>query len=738
MTKYRLIVCLTFLALSLGVKAQTAELQKMSPMVRAKYLQSRSQLSRPQQLQHNKVKHPLYLFVKTTDDTSDLYAENGCDVLATFADIQIVSIPQTNLYNIAHDKRVTRLEMGHQNHLTNAASSEILNAIQVHEGLNLPQAYTGKGVIVGVQDVGFDLTNPNFYSRDMTEYRIKALWDMLSADTLGSTLPVGNDYRDEPSLLAYAHSRDGLSECHGSHTLGSAAGSGYNSAYAGIAYDSDICLVSNIIDSNVDYLPEDFDEDAYSTPLSALGFKYIFDYADTVGKPCVISFSEGSFQSFTDDDLLYYDVLSQMVTKGHLIVASAGNNSTEETYFRKPRGRERAGTFAYKYGTQLYFMAQGTDDFTTRLTIYASEKTTLDIETAVLRQDIDSIFSTILTIDGTDYEFLYVAYPSCYDENNIVIECLITGPDRIGYTDVAPISIETRGEEADVEVFSLIGLFTSNNSLDPELCDSEASHNIVSPGSAPSVICVGATAYSTGYVNIFGDTKTYDYGTAGVVSTFSSIGPTLDGRMKPDVMAPGTNIISSTNSYYFAANPEASQWSDLIASYDFDGRTYYWKADTGTSMSTPLVAGAIALWLEANPNLSYDEVMEIFAATCSHPDTSLSYPNNIYGYGQIDIYRGLLSVLQLDGIKDISPSQAKNVHISAVGGHSLVVTFDSPLSRKAEIKIFSLSGQLIKTTSLPAAATSVTIPLQQSASRVVVVQVNGDSPLTTGSTLLRI
>jgi subtilisin family serine protease len=85
---------------------------------------------------------------------------------------------------------------------------------------------TGKGVVMGIQDIGFDLTHPNFYDSTATKYRIKRLWDQLSVDTFGSRFYVGKDYTSKRVLLRYAHSRDGESQTHGTHTLGIAAGSG--------------------------------------------------------------------------------------------------------------------------------------------------------------------------------------------------------------------------------------------------------------------------------------------------------------------------------------------------------------------------------------------------------------------------------------------------------------------------------------------------------------------------------
>ena len=58
-------------------------------------------------------------------------------------------------------------------------------------------------------------------------------------------------------------------------------------------------------------------------------------------------------------------------------------------------------------------------------------------------------------------------------------------------------------------------------------------------------------------------------------------------------------------------------------------------------MSCPIVAGIIAQWLEAIPDLTRKQVVEAFAASCQHHDPTLTYPNNNYGYGEIDAEAGL-------------------------------------------------------------------------------------------------
>lgn len=718
------------------LNAQRSELRKMSPTIRQMFFDASGVASGKSLQPASDLGPKVMVFMKSEGDVSELMSHCGCEVHATAGDISIVAMPVRNIGTIASDSRVKRIETGRGMRVSNATIATAINSTQAHHGLRLPQAFTGKGVVMGIQDIGFDLTNPNFYSADMSRYRIKAFWDMLSTDTIGSRMPVGNEYTDSISLLAYSHSRDSKYTTHGSHTLGTAAGSGYNSKYRGIAYDSDICLVSNYTGDLNEMISEE-ESYKYTYATDVLGFKYIFDYAQSVGKPCVISFSEGGVQDLYGDDILYYEMINRLVGPGRIIVASAGNNNLEPSFIHKPKGLESTGTFLERWGNMFYFMADTDKEMDSRLVLYGTERDTLSVSTQWLCQQPDSLAFDTLSVDGVEYTFIFGAYPSCYDPGRLVVDYVVKGPDRMGMSSGIPISAEFMGADADIRVYKVLGNFVGR-SVNPSLNAGEYSHNINSPSSSPDVISVGATAYTTSFTDTNGVTHTYDFGSNGTVASFSSVGPTVDGRIKPDVMAPGANIISSSNSYFFELNPDTDLFSDVVDEYTYDGRTYYWKADTGTSMSSPAVGGAIALWLEAKPDLTREEIMEVFAHTCRHPDDTMSYPNTLYGYGQIDVYRGLQYILGIDGIDGISSYQPEGIDIDVLPDGVVRMRFDSPLPASASIKAYSISGQKLSETVVPAGATSSELRLSAARGTVVVLQVTGGSKVTAGSTLVRI
>ncbi len=127
---------------------------------------------------------------------------------------------------------------------------------------------------------------------------------------------------------------------------------------------------------------------------------------------------------------------------------------------------------------------------------------------------------------------------------------------------------------------------------------------ITAPGNAPWVLTVGASSHM-GTLTRIDDT----------VADYSSRGPTaIDYFAKPDIVAPGTGVVS-------LSDPNSTFYSTKSA-FLLDGtrQTSYhpYLSLTGTSMATPVVAGSVALMLQANPALTPNAVKAILEYTAQN------------------------------------------------------------------------------------------------------------------------
>lgn len=147
------------------------------------------------------------------------------------------------------------------------------------------------------------------------------------------------------------------------------------------------------------------------------------------------------------------------------------------------------------------------------------------------------------------------------------------------------------------------------------------SNTINDPGNAELAITVGATHRDAPHT----------YG----VSYFSSKGPTGDGRLKPDLVAPGERITSC------AAGSRKESAMKSAHSPDSPGTAYYIE-DSGTSMAAPHVSGAVAAFLSIRREFigRPTEVKKIFCSTA----TPLGRERYFEGNGLVDLMRAIQSV----------------------------------------------------------------------------------------------
>ncbi len=735
------IVCLT----GLSASAQQTDYGKMSGWVRQLVWQQQNgtpQQKATQRRSAAKDERHLTAFVQTSGQQhAQLWQENGCRELARKGDIAIVDVPVSNIARLSANPAVRRIEANRRPRMLMDTTRTVVNALPAYTATASHQAFTGKGVILGMMDVGFDLTHPTFYDTENHTCRISALWDQLSPDTLQSTLPVGRDYTTPEEVAALGCTTNGRTQYHGTHTLGIAAGNGYDSPYCGMAPESDICLVCNAVSEDTIYIRHE-DIEKYTTAIDALGFKYLFDYADKQGKPCVISFSEGYYDSANEDDRLFAEFMEQLLGPGRIIVVSAGNEGNVTMYVRKEADRAMAGAFLHSGEKSAEYILQGNGDFKLHLMAYDKE-TLLPSDTLTLSAmdgRMDSLLCDTLFCGGDTCTIAISRHQAYFGSDHMY---LLTLKANDYFYNLPQIAIIAEGTGTQVEMYGRRrylfqnGGFYSSKPIDDRWSDAGMGHNVIAPGSFPAAICVGAMLHRTSYVNSQGKRMGIYTEPAGSLMPESSTGPTKDGRIKPDVTAPGVNVISAFSSYFMENNPKSWDNDRNVATFDYNGRTYAWNSISGTSMACPVVAGTIALWLEANPNLTRDDIIGIFQRTCRRPDTSLSYPNITYGYGEINTYNGLLDVLGLSSIKEISKESVQGVTIRQ-GNGGLVLSFDHIPTSMVTVSIYSTAGSMIQQVSIKPTVTEATVPLPTLTGGIYAVQLSSSDPALCGSSLVRL
>jgi hypothetical protein len=215
----------------------------------------------------------------------------------------------------------------------------------------------------------------------------------------------------------------------------------------------------------------------------------------------------------------------------------------------------------------------------------------------------------------------------------------------------------------------------------------DPNNSIGEPACTASVIAVAA--YTASYLNTGGNWV------GGQLASFSSRGPLITGAMKPDIAAPGVNVTSSISSFTDASYTTTE-------TITFNGLEYDFAKFSGTSMSSPCVAGIVALLLDANPNLSPVEIKQILQATAREDDDTgvINPPGDTrWGYGKVDAYAAVQMALEYAGVNEDDILQTTLVYPDPFKDY---INIQLKVKGKFnQIELFSSEGKLIKASMSP-------------------------------------
>lgn len=738
---------------------------KMSPWLLNKYEQHQVAVKKnggPLRSQGRPVINYILALVESTDGNATIKQKGGVVWQDFGYGFCAAFLPVDSLDVLDQSASIVRMEANELSSVHNENSSKIIGVDKAWEGAEeLPQAFKGDGVLAGVMDVGFDFTHPSFRHDDGSS-RIVWFWDPTAENDNPEEL--GKTYTTSEEVLAAAHSSDATGGNHGSHVLGSMAGRGLDGRFAGMAPEADIIgghmplgeMTQDFLNRLEQYLKSYFfpqtehfppaivDVDLSSTIELVMLYK-IFQQADALDKPCVVNWSFGAASNFESDFTAYETVLNTMLGPGRIVVASAGNDGGMMKYVKKEADKPLEQPVYYKSDKKTYFIyinANMDNPFFKMDMVFEDLADTIHIDTyeATIKNAFGQDYEASVNIPRSEWEDEFED-PEEYPFSVVVKTTRFVG-DHAGYVLIiqpshkythpgkmegkiiinSPVELEIMGMKDEKGGYTR---FTDKDHQDSRGCNIKT---VGSPGSLERIITVGAMHHCTTFTNILGEEATYMAmgSEEGHLVSFSSCGPTLDARIKPDVVAPGHNILSVYNSFYEPKVDENVEKEMAYKANVFDKDYAIWTM-SGTSMSSPVTAGVVTLWLQANPKLTPEDIKGVIQRT-SHqpePDFSGTDKNIYYGWGEIDAYAGLLDILGLTGIEELSKHQPAGMKFR-LEGHTLHI---DGLDRETSVTVYDLSGRPV----LRTVTTDGIILLPELAAGVYAVQVGKQ-----GSTLIRL
>ena len=227
------------------------------------------------------------------------------------------TVPLTAIQAVSDLDGVKSLSVGTEAKLLMDEARRLLYVDACHQMTEHNGPYTGKGVVVGIVDNGFQYDHVDFLNADKTDTRIKRVWDQHGSGNAPAGYGYGVEYKSYDEMKAARY--DLTSGFHATHVSGIAAGGDRSTKYYGVAPDADLVFVSfNSTNANI-----------------VDGIKYVFDYAESVGKPAVVNISLGSHMGPHDGTSETDRAFANLVGPGRIIVGAAGNEGLDKLHVAK-------------------------------------------------------------------------------------------------------------------------------------------------------------------------------------------------------------------------------------------------------------------------------------------------------------------------------------------------------------------------------------------------------------------
>jgi len=606
---------------------------------------------------------------------------NGVLVGARIGSIVSVKYPLSILKSIKFDSNFSMIQIaGKIKPMLNKAPGDV-RADSVWAGYGLPQGYTGKNVLIGVTDWGFDYSSPMYYDTLLQNTRILAAWDQFkTSGPAPSDYSYGTEYSTPSELmLAQADTSNIYSYAtHGSHVAGIAGGSGSGTPYRGIAFDANFLFTTFLVDE--------------SAVLDA--WDWMYKKSQDENKRLVINMSWGLYHmDAIDGTSLLSQALDNYSALGVVFVSSAGNNGDVNFHIEKNFAADTlysqiqfyaSGSLSTLWGQSIHMWGESGAPFEGGLQVYSGSTLvgeSQNYSTATTTNYIDSF-----VVVNTDTIWFNLSTDAAHPSNNRPQMRLRVKIPPTGYK----VVLKSTAPTGTVHYWNVTELtsdvgnwgmpFATISNTGVTMTSGNNTHGIGAPSCSFSSI--GVAAYSAEF-RIFNGSL---FG--GSPASFTSIGPLMNDTLKPDISAPGVAIASSISSY-------TDNSFTPVTSIVFNGRTYPFARFSGTSMSSPVVAGVVALVLEANPYLSPQQIKSILKQTARLDQYTGSIPphSTLWGWGKVNAHAAIVLALNTVGVQEADEEPKWRVFPNPTTGK---VTIANLTGKIQSVQLIDVSGKIQK------------------------------------------
>lgn len=568
-----------------------------------------------------------------TTTNADAVRASGIHINSVIDRFATAVVTRQDLVKLIQLNDVAYLDPGSTNYPMTDLSVPETGANLLQSGFLKNTRYTGKGVIVVIYDTGIDWKHLDFRDpADPTKSRILAIWDQSLSPVSGESSPGGFSYgveytkqqiEAELGISPPAFVREIDMAGHGTHVAGTAAGNGasYFRRYVGMAPEADIIVVKG-------------GDESFSESKMIDGLTYAAGKASGLGKPVVVNWSIGGHAGPHDGTRAYELKINDFVkSAGRVVTVSAGNEGDQIMHIGGTISSGGTTSISVKVPS-LYTPKSGTDNDKFELDVWFNSSVSLTATVTSPNGITYSVNSSQVSgtapnaSDGTIELFNQV---SSLNQNRAIQLFVRDKTTSVPKSGTWTLSLSSPSASAAFDAW-LSSASVGDSTV--TIINGNANKTVAMPATAEGAITVASYVTKWNWTSSDGNGWTYNntVNRTSNISDFSSIGPTADGRQKPDLAAPGQGIASSLSS---AFSGSTTRIMPGLGAYLLQG----------TSMASPHVAGAAALLLQISPSLSAQQIKSFLTSTAATDSYTTSVPNVSWGYGKMDVLKAAVQAI---------------------------------------------------------------------------------------------